>query len=54
MGYLPRRTANRDWNQAKREKCVAVNIVEMSWKSEERFDIRHGDIEFGVLVASSS
>ena len=23
--YLPRRTANREWNQPKRKKCVAIN-----------------------------
>jgi hypothetical protein len=37
VGYLPRRAANRVWNQPKREKCIAVNKVERSWSSEERF-----------------
>lgn len=32
----------------KREKCVAVNKDERRWISEECFDIRHGDAEFGV------
>ena len=37
MGYLPRRAANREWNQPKRKKCVAVTEAERSWRSEERF-----------------
>ena len=40
---LLRRAANREWNQPKRKKCAAVNKAERSWRSEERFDIRHGD-----------
>ena len=51
MGFLPRKAANREWNQPKRKKCVAVNNVEKSWRSEERFDIRHGNAEFGVCPA---
>ena len=35
-----------------REKCVAVSKAERSWRSEERFDIRHGDAEFGVRQTS--
>ena len=27
---------------------TAVNKDERSWRSEERFDIRHIDVEFGV------
>lgn len=30
VGYLPRRTANRKWNQSKREKCAAANQAERS------------------------
>ena len=26
----------------------AVNKAECNWRSEERFDIRHGDTEFGA------
>ena len=48
MRYLLRRAANREWNQPKREKCVAVKKAEMNWRSEEDFDIRLGDPEFGV------
>ena len=46
MGSLLRRAANREYNQPKRKKCVAVNKSERSWRSEECFDIRHGDAEF--------
>ena len=31
--------------------CVAVNKAERSWRSEECFDIRHGDVEFRVCTA---
>ena len=54
MGYLPRRATNREWNQSKKKKCVAVNKAERSWRSEEHFDIRHGDAEFGVCPADFS
>jgi hypothetical protein len=33
--YLPRRTTNREWNQPKRKKYVAVNQDERSWRSKE-------------------
>lgn len=48
MGYLLRRAANREWSQPKRKKCVAVNKAKRGWRSEEGFDIRHGDAEFVV------
>jgi hypothetical protein len=51
MGYLLRRAANREWNQPKRKKLVAVSKDEMSWRSEELFDIRHGDTEFKICQA---
>ena len=51
VGYLPRRAANREWNQPKRKKCAAVSKAELSWRSEEHLDIRHGDAEFGVCPA---
>ena len=37
VGSLLRRAANREWNQPKREKCVAVKKAERSWRSEECF-----------------
>lgn len=49
MRYLPRKAADMIWNQSKREKCVAVNEAERSWRSEEPFDISHGDAEFWGL-----
>ena len=51
MGYLLRRAANREWNQPKRKKYVSVKKAERSWRSEEHFDIRLGDEEFGVCPA---
>lgn len=46
-----KKTVNREWNQPKRKKVVAVNKDEKSWRSEEHFDIRYGDAEFGVRPA---
>ena len=51
MGYLPRKVANREWNQPKRKKCAAVNKAERIWRPEMCFDIRHEDSEFGVCPA---
>jgi hypothetical protein len=51
MGYLLKKAANKVWSQSKRKKFVAVNKDEKSWRSEECFDIRHGDAEFGVCPA---
>ena len=36
----------REWNQSQRKKCAAANKAERSWRSEERFDIRHVNTEF--------
>ena len=47
-GYLPGKAVNKEWNQPKRKKCVAVNKAERSWISEEDFDIRHGNAESGA------
>ena len=44
--YLPRRAANREWNQPRRKKCVVVNKVERNWRSEKHFDVRYGDAKF--------
>jgi hypothetical protein len=35
MGYLLRKAVNSEWNQLKKKKCVVVNKVERSWRSEE-------------------
>jgi hypothetical protein len=38
----------RSWTELAQEKEVfCINKVERSWTSEECFDIRHGDTEFG-------
>ena len=34
MGYQVRKAVNREWNQLKREKCVAVIKAKRSWRSE--------------------
>ena len=31
--------------------CVAINKAERIWRSEEYFDVRHRDAEFGVSPA---
>jgi hypothetical protein len=41
----------KKWNQIKRKKCIAVNKAKRSWRSEEHFDIRHGDVEIWVCPA---
>ena len=43
---LMSKAANRKWDQPK--NYIAVNKDERIWRSEEIFDIRHGDAEFGV------
>ncbi|KAL6060934.1 hypothetical protein STEG23_012507, partial [Scotinomys teguina] len=44
MGYLKRRAARGEWNQPERNKCAGVNKTERSWRPEEHFDLRHGDL----------
>ena len=51
MGYMLRKAANREWNQPRRKQFVAVNKYEKEWRSEDCFDISHGDAEFGVCPA---
>ena len=52
MGQLPRRAADWVWSQPKRKKDVPVKKAERTWRSEEHFDIRHGDAEFGICPAA--
>ena len=47
---IPRRAADRVWNQFKAERCVTVNSAERNWRSEEFLDITHGDAEFGLCL----
>ena len=51
MGCLKRIAANREWNQPKREKYVAVSKAERSWRSKEHFALTLGDIESGISSA---
>jgi len=34
MEHLPRKAANKEWNQPKTRNCVAVNKAERSWTSD--------------------
>ena len=49
LGYLLRKVANRQWNQPRRKKFVAVNKDEKVVGGH--FGIRHGDAEFGLCPA---
>lgn len=52
VGYLPRRAANREWDQPRREVCCG----QQRWnrlRSEEHSDIRRGDLELELLCWSS-
>ena len=50
IGYLLGRAANREQKQPRKKKYGIVK-TEWNWKSEESFDIRHGDVEFGSCPA---
>ena len=50
MGYLSRKTV-KGVEPAQEKKCAAVDKAGRSWRSEERFDIRHGQAEFVVCPA---
>lgn len=47
-GYLPRRVANRVWNQPKKEKCVTVSKVGRKVHSKH-LNIKQSSAEFGIL-----
>ena len=51
MGYCPRRAADGVWKQCKREKGVAVNKDKRDLRSEECFNTRPEDAEFGICPA---
>lgn len=51
MEYLHREAANGGWHQCSRKKGVAVSKVEVSCRSKECFDTRHGDAVFEVYPA---
>jgi hypothetical protein len=34
MGHLSRKAANREWNQPKKKKCIAIIKAERSWTSD--------------------
>ena len=47
-GNLKNNAAHRGWNQSKRQKCAALKKAGTKFRSEELFDIRHGDEELEV------
>ena len=51
LGYLLKKPTKTVLNQPKEKKYVVVNKAEKSWRSEERFGIRHEEAEFGVCPA---
>ena len=44
-------TCNKEWKQVTTKEFVVVTKDEWSWRSEEYFDIKHGDTEFAVCPA---
>jgi hypothetical protein len=50
MGYLLRKAANREWKQPRWKKLLQSTKMNRSRRSEDQFDIRHEDVEFGVCL----
>jgi hypothetical protein len=53
MGYLPRKAANREWNQPRRKKFVAVNKNEKGTEDLETAltsDMKMQSLELAQLV----
>jgi hypothetical protein len=53
MGFLPKKSTKRKWNQPKRKNCIAGNRDDRRWRSEgggdlESFNIRHRGAEYIV------
>ena len=53
MGYMLRKAANREWNQPRRKQLLQSTKMKKEWRSEDRFDISHGDesLQFAQLVS---
>jgi hypothetical protein len=45
MGYMLRKAANREWNHPRRSLLQSTK-VKKECRSEDCFDISHGDAEF--------
>lgn len=43
-----RKSTNRQLIQYMRKKCVVVKKTEISWRSEECFELRPGDVVYGL------
>ena len=50
MEYLLRKATNKEWNQPKKENCIAASKTKRSWRSEECFDIKHEEFRVVQLV----
>jgi hypothetical protein len=51
MGYLLRKTANREWNQPRRKKCVTVVKAERNWASDmEMQSLKNAQLVFRVAL----
>jgi hypothetical protein len=48
MEYMLRKAANRERNQPRRKQLLQSTKMKKEWRSEDRFDISHGDAEFEV------
>jgi hypothetical protein len=52
MGYMLRKAANRESGTSPGESSLLQSTkMKKEWRSEDRFDIIHGDTEFGICPA---
>ena len=51
MGYMLRKAANRSGTSPGESSLLQSTKMKKEWRSEDRFDISHGDAEFGVCPA---
>jgi hypothetical protein len=51
VSYLLRKVANKEWNHSRKRSLLQSTKMKRSWRSEDSFDIRYGDVEFGVCPA---
>ena len=51
MGYMLRKADNREGNQPGESSLLQSTKMKKEWRSEDSFDISHGDAEFGVFTA---
>ena len=51
MGYMLRKSANREWNQPGESSLLQSTKMKKEWRSEDHLDISHGDAELGICPA---